>query len=159
MARWKALRDDIWLEPDESPGFVVRKTNIAVGNALRRRLSKYGLTLGQYYIMRALWINEGQSQRALSEAVGTTEPTTASVLRMLEKNGLIRRTRNQQDRRTINIFLTENGLEMKRELLLMAMGVNEIATRGLSQHDIEEIKRLMRAMSANLLKDSENNPD
>lgn len=159
MARWKAFRDDIWLEPDESPGFVVRKTNIAVGNALRRRLSKYGLTLGQYYIMRALWINEGQSQRALSEAVGTTEPTTASVLRMLEKNGLIRRTRNQQDRRTINIFLTENGLEMKRELLLMAMGVNEIATRGLSQHDIEEIKRLMRAMSANLLKDSENNPD
>ena len=159
MARWKAFRDDIWLEPDESPGFVVRKTNIAVGNALRRRLSKYGLTLGQYYIMRALWINEGQSQRALSEAVGTTEPTTASVLRMLEKNGLIRRTRNQQDRRTINIFLTENGLEMKRELLLMAMGVNEIATRGLSQHDIEEMKRLMRAMSANLLKDSENNPD
>ena len=159
MARWKAFRDDIWLEPDESPGFVVRKTNIAVGNALRRRLSKYGLTLGQYYIMRALWINEGQSQRALSEAVGTTEPTTASVLRMLEKNGLIRRTRNQQDRRTINIFLTEKRLEMKRELLLMAMGVNEIATRGLSQHDIEEIKRLMRAMSANLLKDSENNPD
>lgn len=159
MARWTAFRDDIWLEPDESPGFVVRKTNIAVGNALRRRLSKYGLTLGQYYIMRALWINEGQSQRALSEAVGTTEPTTASVLRMLEKNGLIRRTRNQQDRRTINIFLTENGLEMKRELLLMAMGVNEIATQGLSQHDIEEIKRLMRAMSANLLKDSENNPD
>ena len=77
---------------------------------------------------------------------------------MLEKNGLIRRTRNQQDRRTINIFLTENGLEMKRELLLMAMGVNEIATRGLSQHDIEEIKRLMRAMSANLLKDSEKQP-
>ena len=159
MARWKAFRDDIWLEPDESPGFVVRKTNIAVGNALRRRLSKYGLTLGQYYIMRALWINEGQSQRALSEAVGTTEPTTASVLRMLEKNGLIRRTRNQQDRRTINIFLTENGLEMKRELLLMAMGVNEIATRGLSQHDIEEMKRLMRAMSANLRADAENNRD
>ena len=159
MARWKAFRDDIWLEPNESPGFVVRKTNIAIGNALRRRLSKYGLTLGQYYIMRALWINEGQSQRALSEAVGTTEPTTASVLRMLEKNGLIRRTRNQQDRRTINIFLTENGLEMKRELLLMAMGVNEIATRGLSQHDIEEIKRLMRAMSANLRADAENNPD
>ena len=159
MARWKAFRDDIWLEPDESPGFVVRKTNIAVGNALRRRLSKYGLTLGQYYIMRALWINEGQSQRALSEAVGTTEPTTASVLRMLEKNGLIRRTRNQQDRRTINIFLTEKGLEMKRELLLMAMGVNEIATRGLSEHDIEEIKRLMRAMSANLRADAENNPD
>jgi len=159
LADRKTPRDDIWLEPNESPGFVVRETNIAVGNALRRRLSKYGLTLGQYYIMRALWINEGQSQRALSIAVGTTEPTTASVLRILEKNGLVRRTRNQRDRRTINIFPTERGLEMKRELLLMAMGVNEIATRGLSQHDIEETKRLMRAMSENLRADEENISD
>ena len=44
MARWKAFRDDIWLSY-ESPGFVVRKTNIAVGNA-SEDASKYGLTLG-----------------------------------------------------------------------------------------------------------------
>jgi hypothetical protein len=53
----------IWLEPDESPGYLVRDTNLAVGKALRRRLSDYGMTLGQYYFMRALWIDPHQRNR------------------------------------------------------------------------------------------------
>ena len=147
--------DDIWLDPNESPGYLVRDTNIALGKALRRRLSEYGMTLGQYYFMRALWIEEGLSQRELSRRVGTTEPTTASVLRLLEKNGLVRRVRNRKDRRTINIFPTQKGRDLRNELLRMAIHINEIATGGLNQKDIENIKRLMTAMKANLDKDEE----
>jgi DNA-binding MarR family transcriptional regulator len=142
--------DDIWLDPNESPGYLVRDTNIAVGKALRRRLADYGMTLGQYYFMRALWIEEGLSQRELSRRVGTTEPTTASVLRLLEKNGLVRRVRNRRDRRTINIFPTQKGRNLKNELLRMAIHINEIATSGLSPADIDTLKRLMTAMKANL---------
>ena len=32
-----------------------------------------GLTTGQYFFLRALWIEEGLSQRELSRRVGTTE--------------------------------------------------------------------------------------
>ena len=153
-----ASDDDIWLDPNESPGYLVRDTNIAVGKALRRRLSQYGMTLGQYYFMRALWIEEGLSQRGLSRRVGTTEPTTASVLRLLEKNGLVRRVRNSKDRRTINIFLTQRGRNLKNELLRMAIHINEIATDGFSPKDLENIKRLMTAMKANLDRDEEASP-
>ena len=146
---------DIWLDPNESPGYLVRDTNIAIGKALRRRLSEYGMTLGQYYFMRALWIEEGLSQRELSRRVGTTEPTTASVLRLLEKNGLVRRVRNRKDRRTINIFLTPKGRNLKNELLRIAIQINEIATDGFSPRDLANIKRLMTAMKANLDQDEE----
>ena len=150
--------DDIWLDPNESPGYLVRDTNIAIGKALRRRLSEYGMTLGQYYFMRALWIEEGLSQRELSRRVGTTEPTTASVLRLLEKNGLVRRVRNRKDRRTINIFLTPKGRNLKNELLRVAIHINEIATNGFGSKDMENIKRLMTAMKANLDRDEESSP-
>jgi len=145
--------DEIWLDPNESPGYLVRDTNIAVGKALRRRLSEYGMTLGQYYFVRALWIEEGLSQRELSRRVGTTEPTTASVLRLLEKNGLVRRVRNRKDRRTINISLTPKGRNLKNELLRTAIHINEIATAGFTPKDMANIKRLMTAMKANLDKD------
>jgi DNA-binding MarR family transcriptional regulator len=145
--------DDIWLDPHESPGYLVRDANIAVGKALRRRLAEYGMTLGQYYFMRALWIEEGLSQRELSRRVGTTEPTTASVLRLLEKNGLVRRVRNRRDRRTINIFPTQKGRSLKSELLRMAININEIATDGFSAADVEKLKQLMMAMKANLDRD------
>jgi len=131
----------------------VRDANIAVGKALRRRLAEYGMTLGQYYFMRALWIEEGLSQRELSRRVGTTEPTTASVLRLLEKNGLVRRVRNRRDRRTINIFPTQKGRSLKSELLRMAININEIATDGFSAADVEKLKQLMMAMKANLDRD------
>ena len=150
--------DDIWVDPNESPGYLVRDTNIAIGKALRRRLSEYGMTLGQYYFMRALWIKEGLSQRELSRRVGTTEPTTASVLRLLEKNGLVRRVRNRKDRRTINIFPTQKGRNLKNGLLRTAIQINEIATDGFSPQDMENIKRLMTAMKANLDRDEESSP-
>ena len=50
----KKAGDAIWLDPDESPGYLVRGANLSVGKALRRNLSNYGMTLGQYYFMRAL---------------------------------------------------------------------------------------------------------
>ncbi len=156
MKNPKTDDDDIWLDPNESPGYLIRDTNLAVCKALRRNLSNYGMTLGQYYFMRALWIEEGLSQRELSRRVGTTEPTTASVLRLLEKNGLVRRVRNRRDRRTINIFPTQKGRNLKNELLQMAILINEIATSSLSATEVETLKRLMRVMKTNLDQDEEN---
>ena len=156
MSNPKNAGDEIWLDPDESPGYLVRGTNLSVGKALRRNLSKYGMTLGQYYFMRALWIEEGLSQRELSDRVGTTEPTTASGLRLLEKNGLVRRVRNRRDRRTINIFPTQKGRKLKNELLNMAIKINEIATSSFSTAEVETLKRLMREMKNNLDQDEEN---
>jgi DNA-binding MarR family transcriptional regulator len=152
----KKADDEIWLDPNESPGYLVRGTNLSVGKALRRNLSSYGMTLGQYYFMRALWIEEGLSQRELSDRVGTTEPTAASVLRLLEKNGLVRRVRNRRDRRTINIFPTQKGRKLKNELLNMAIKINEIATSSFSTAEVETLKRLMREMKTNLDQDEEN---
>ena len=145
--------EEIWLDPQASPGYLVRDTHLAVGRALRRRLQEYGLTTGQYYFLRALWIEQGLSQRELSQRVGTTEPTTASALRLLERKGLVRRVRNRKDRRTINIYPTPKGRSLKNELLRMAIRINEIATDGLSPDEIEQIRRLMRAMKANLDRD------
>ena len=152
----KKADDEIWLDPNESPGYLVRGTNLSVGKALRRNLSNYGMTLGQYYFMRALWIEQGLSQRELSDRVGTTEPTTASVLRLLEKNGLVRRVRNRRDRRTINIFPTQKGRKLKNELLNMAIRINEIATSSFSTAEVETLKRLMREMKINLDQDEGN---
>ena len=146
---------EVWLDPEESAGYLVRDTNLAVGKALRRRLSEFGMTPGQYYFMRALWIEEGMSQRELSKRVGTTEPTTASVLRLLEKNGLVRRVRNRRDRRTMNIFPTAKGRNLRNQLLRIAIHINDIATEGFSEEEIQTVKRLMRTMKHNLDRDEE----
>lgn len=148
--------DDLSLDPYVSPGYLVRDTNLAFAKALRRSLAPYGMTTGQYYFLRALWIEEGLSQRELSRRVGTTEPTTASALRLLERKGLIKRVRNRQDRRTINIFPTPKGRNLKNELLAHAIRINETATAGLTEEQISIVRNVLVHMKGNLDREDDN---
>ena len=87
------------LRPENSAGYLVRDTHLLFAKALRDRLQSHQTTPGQWYFLRALWDEEGSSQRELSRRVGTTEPTTVSALRLLARNGMIERVRNPKDRR------------------------------------------------------------
>lgn len=87
--------------------------------------------------------------------MGTTEPTTVSALRLLERNGLIRRQRNQNDRRTINIFLTESGWALKQDLLPYALEVNAVATAGLSSEDMTRLHAILSKIRDNLASEGE----
>ncbi len=137
--------------PDESAGYLVRDTHLLFAKALRNRLQEHQITPGQWYFLRALWEEEGLSQRELSRRVGTTEPTTVSALRLLARNGMIERVRNPKDRRTINIFLTDKARAMKADLMPIALDVNDIATAGLSEPEFAQLRALLGKIRSNLV--------
>lgn len=143
-------KTDIGFDLRKSAGYLVRDTHLAFAKALRNRLQSHQVTPGQWYFLRALWEEEGLSQRELSRRVGTTEPTTVSALRLLERNGYIERVRNAGDRRTINIFLTDRGRALKAELLPGALGINTIATQGISPEEFEAFRRILDKLKENL---------
>ena len=79
---------------ENSVGYLIRSTHLTFAKYLRNLLPPHKVTPGQWYFLRALWQEEGLSQLELSRRVRTTEPTTVSALRLLERNGLIERVRN-----------------------------------------------------------------
>jgi MarR family transcriptional regulator, organic hydroperoxide resistance regulator len=142
-------------ETSNSAGFLVRDTHLQFARALRQRLQPHKVTPGQWFFLRALWEEEGINQRELSRRVGTTEPTTVSALRLLERNGLIRRQRNEKDRRTINIFLTDSGKALKQDLLPYALEVNAVATAGLSPGEKAQLHEILSKIRDNLASEGE----
>lgn len=138
------------LKPENSAGYLIRDTHLLFAKTLRTRLQQHQITPGQWYFLRTLWDEEGLSQRELSRRVGTTEPTTVSALRLLARNGMIERVRNPKDRRTINIFLTDKARDMKAELMPVAIEVNEIATRGMSDEEFSQLQSLLQKVRENL---------
>lgn len=142
--------DDTDLRPDNSAGYLVRDTHLLFARALRTRLQSHQITPGQWYFLRALWDEEGLSQRELSRRVGTTEPTTVSALRLLARSGMIERVRNPKDRRTINIYLTDKARDMKSELMPVAIEVNDLAAAGLSRDEFLQLRDLLQKMRNNL---------
>ena len=135
---------------ENSIGYVIRSTHLTFAKYLRNRLQPHDVTPGQWFFLRALWEEEGLSQRELSRRVRTTEPTTVSALRLLERNGLIRRVRNTRDRRTINIFLTPKGRALEQTLVPGMFEMNRIATAGLSRAEVDEAFRLLVKMRDNV---------
>ena len=81
-----------------------------------------------------------------------------SALRLLARNGLIRRVRNPKDRRTINIFLTDKAQALKTELMPLAYDVNETATAGLSAAEFAQLRLLLKRIRENLAAEDSRNP-
>ena len=141
-------RDD--LPPDRSLGFQVRRCHRAFDRALNAHLAREGLASGFWYFLRALWLENGATQRRLAQINNVTEPTAVTVLRAMDRLGLIERARNAEDRRKVNVFLTARGRALKGELMPRAHRINEVAARGVSARDLETCLRVLKAMSENL---------
>jgi DNA-binding MarR family transcriptional regulator len=138
------------LPPGESSGYLVRDAHRAFQWLLEKRISPYGVTRGQWYFLRVLWIEDGLSQRELSTRVGMMEPTTVIALRSMEKARLIRRVRSADDKRKAQVWLTDKAKRMRDELLGVARGVTEEAQSGISARDFKIFQRVIERMTANL---------
>jgi MarR family transcriptional regulator, organic hydroperoxide resistance regulator len=136
--------------PQLSSGYLVRDSHRAFQRLLERRIAAYGVTRGQWYFLRVLWIADGLSQRELSARVGMMEPTTAIALRGMERAQLIRRLRGDDDRRKVRVFLTAKAKRLRNELLTIARGITADAEQGVAAHDLDTFRRVITRMTANL---------
>ena len=110
------------LPPQTSSGYLVRDAHRAFQRLLERRIAAYGVSRGQWYFLRVLWITDGLSQRELSARVGMMEPTTVIALRSMERAGLIRRVRGDDDRRKMRVYLSAKAKRLRNELLARGSG-------------------------------------
>src|SRR5437763_4820557 len=113
--------------PTQSSGYLVRDAHRALQWLLGKRIVDYGITRGQWYFLRALWSEDGLSQRELSARVGTMEPTTVIALRSMEKSGLIRRVRSRDDKRRSQVWLTPKAQRLRDQMLAIARGITDAA--------------------------------
>ena len=134
----------------ESVGYQVRLTNRLIQKLLQQTIEPFGVTPGMWYFLRALWDEDGLTQRELSLIVGNVEPTTLSAIKSMELNGLVERTRNEDDRRKINIYLTEKGRDLKDQLLPLAKDVVQTAVKGFSEREFRTFLQLLSAIQANI---------
>lgn len=123
----------------ESVGYQIRATHRLLQRFLQVKIEPHGITLGMWYFLRALWHEDGLTQRELSNRVGTMEPTTLSAIVIMEKKGLVRRVRNQDDRRKWHIYLTPKGRVLRGKLLPLAREVVDTAVQNLSRTDVTQL--------------------
>ncbi len=142
--------DRLIFEPEKSLGYLFRDIHRAFSKVLQTRIAAHGVTIGQWYFLRALWEEDGLTQRELSQRVGMMEPTTVTALNGMEKRGYVKRVRNTTDRRKVNIYLTDQGQALRPKLLPFAVETNALASVGVTARDIEKVRKVLHHMKTNL---------
>jgi len=88
-----------------------------------------GLSVIEWYILRALYEHDGQHASELARAVGRAATSFTPNLDKLQNKGLIERRADPADRRAVRIYLSQVGHERREDVLATAEEIDrQIAT-------------------------------
>lgn len=89
-----------------------RKYQVLIHQGMRRfapRGPKEDQHHGQGKVLVMLAENDGVSQKLLTEQSGIRPASLSELIIKLERNGLVERQRNEEDKRNRNVYLTDDG--------------------------------------------------
>jgi DNA-binding MarR family transcriptional regulator len=135
---------------EQSIGYLFRYGYRAFARAISIELQPFEISSGQWSVLRVLWETEGLSQVELAENMRVEKASLTGMLEVMEKRGLISRTRNTEDRRKVNIHLTPRARALKERLLPYRAKINRKATRGMTPEEVETLLRLLTQVIRNL---------
>ena len=86
-------------------------------NALdRTEKGCYGVTISQIYTIDAIYKNEKITMNEWSKQLGIAISTLTRIIDVLVRDGIVNRNQSEQDRRKVNINLSNKGKELAKKL-------------------------------------------
>jgi MarR family transcriptional regulator, organic hydroperoxide resistance regulator len=128
----------------------------ALGNVVRvlrahvdRALQRSGLRLGQYQVLRHLWEDDGLTPREIADRLTVEMPTVTRTVQRMVRDGLVERHAHPDDARSVRIYLTKRGSELRPQLAEIISEQTERALRGFSPQERTEFVHLLERISEN----------
>ena len=101
-------------------GFLLVQLGTQRHRRFAERLAPLDLHPRHFGMLSHLAVNEGQSQQALSSALGIHRSAMVALVDDLEQRGLAERRRDPTDRRAYTLYLTTAGRKLLAELQRVA---------------------------------------
>ena len=123
---------------------------------VKREFQKVDLTEGKPRLLDFIISNPGCSQREIASCCKIEPATATSILSSMEKEELIYRERNPKDRRILNVFLTEKGIEAQKKVEKVFLELDEVCFDGFSEEERVEAIKILNRLYENLSKRKKN---
>lgn len=128
--------------------FALHSTSLLMTKVYKPLLQALGLTYPQYLAMMVLWEEDGLTVGEISSRLLTDPGSLTPLLKRLEAEGLLSRTRSREDERVVVVELTGAG----RALQDKAMGIPQciLGASGLELDQLRKLQGDLIALRANL---------
>ncbi|NWC00211.1 MarR family transcriptional regulator [Pseudomonas gingeri] len=105
--------DDLLL--DNQVCFALHSTSLLMTKVYKPLLQALNLTYPQYLAMMVLWEKDGLTVGEISTRLLTDPGSLTPLLKRLESEGLLSRTRSKEDERVVIVELTEQGRALREQ--------------------------------------------
>lgn len=94
--------------------FALYSATLAMTRVYRPLLETLDLTYPQYLVMLLLWEEDGRTMKELGEHLHLDSGTLTPLLKRLEGQGLLGRSRDPKDERLVRVVLTPEGTALRQ---------------------------------------------
>jgi DNA-binding MarR family transcriptional regulator len=102
------------LHLDHQLCFALHSASLAMTKVYKPYLDALGVTYPQYLVLLVLWERDGVTVSSIGDRLFLDSGTLTPLLKRLEAQGLLSRTRDAQDERRVVIRLTDKGQALKQ---------------------------------------------
>jgi len=134
----------------DSAGWLMKSILLHMRMEMDKRMESVGLTDAQWTPILHLASGEGRTAAELSRNCLQSPGGMTRMLDRLEAKGLVERVRSRNDRRVVNLVLTEEGLSAARFVPDILREVNEQALENLSADEARQLKSLLQRVLGTL---------
>ncbi|GCL70330.1 MarR family transcriptional regulator [Paenibacillus naphthalenovorans] len=135
---------------DEYISIFIHQTDLTLTSYIKKQLAPYNLAPEQNLVMMLLWEKDGLTQNEIAELLVKDKTNVARMLFNLEQKGFIRRACPKNDRRSLIVYLTEEGKQLGNHIISLTEKFNELVKNGITNEELKELKRILTKISHNV---------
>jgi DNA-binding MarR family transcriptional regulator len=136
---------------DNSPitehlAYLLAQANREINRQLEMRLSKEGVPVEQWRILKVLSDGNGHSMGELADAVLLNHPTLTKMVDRMVSDALVYRVQDPKDRRKVLMFVSDRGKALSKRLNSLAVSQEEHILESYGDKSTNELKRLLESL-------------
>ena len=130
--------------PEEGVGYLMRRIITLVGHGIDRELEPASLTNAQWVPLLKLYMGVASTVAELARECDLDAGSMTRLLDRLEAKALCRRVRSSDDRRVVNIELTDAGRQAAAEIPKILCRVQNAHLAGFSTEEWSTLQGFLR---------------
>lgn len=118
-----------------------------------KELKELDLTFSQMEVLICLLENQGITQKNIEVYFKLSHPTVTGILQRLEIKGLISTRKNEGDKRSKIILVTDKALNIKKEIDRKKECLEKRLSENMTNEELQTLTNLLKTICENLCKE------
>ncbi|PAB00797.1 MarR family winged helix-turn-helix transcriptional regulator [Enterococcus canintestini] len=114
---------------------------------------EFSLTRGQYLYLVRIYENPGIIQEKLAELIKVDRTTAARAIAKLEKNGLVEKQIQADNKKNKSLFVTKKGAKLAPIIQAENKYSNDVALKGFSEPERQQLAAYLARVEENVATD------